>query len=287
MTYSTRILRQGDAFDMPPAPTGSLGTTSDRFAPCQKERTYHLAMVIVSGLFWAGLVLTMMAMMGPFQALLSLFQMALMAGIYWGILSLLNQVFFVGQLYGNAVQLGEHQLPEVYQLVTRAAEQMGLKTPKVFLLQHNVLNAFTVKLLRKDYVVLFSEILEVAYQEGQDVVEYVIGHELGHVKLKHTNVWRTLFLLPGLLMPFLSQAFHRAREISCDKIGHTLNPQGALRGVLLLGAGKGLYNRLNPEALINGQRQEYRAITRLIEIFSLYPTLVNRAAYAQNGYRDI
>lgn len=287
MTYSTRVLREGAAFDMPPSPGQSFGGTDERFNPCQKERTYHLMVVLFSGLFWASLVLIMIGTMGFSEALTALLRIGLIMGIYWGLLSLLNQVFFVGQLYGNAVQLGENQLPEVYQLVTRSAEQMGLKTPKVFLLQHNVLNAFTVKLLRKDYVVLFSEILEVAYEQGQDVVEYVIGHELGHVKLKHTNVWRTLFLLPGMLVPFLGQAFHRAREISCDKIGHALSPQGALRGVMLLGAGKHLYQRLNPEALINDQRQQYRLITRLVEIFSYYPTLANRAAYAHIGYRDI
>jgi Zn-dependent protease with chaperone function len=197
-----------------------------------------------------------------------------------GIFRLITGTLLMGYLKGNAIKLSHTQLPDAYEILEAQAKKLELKTiPDAYLLQHHgLLNAFATKILRRDYVVIFSDVLEVAYQEGKDAVAFIIGHELGHIKQGHTSFFRTTFILPGKFLPFLGKAYSRACEYTCDNIGYALAPHGASMGILVLAAGKKLYKKINlQEILIKSKYEKSFAVT-FFEIFSTHPVLTKRLA---------
>ena len=203
------------------------------------------------------------------------------------VIGLIVTVFFIGNLRGNAIRITKNQFPELYEIVTLHVAQLQLKkVPEVYVLQGNgILNAFAMRFLKRQYVVLYSNVLEAAYQEGMDAVSFIIGHELGHIKRNHTSWLKSLFLLPAKLIPFLSSAHSRGCEYTCDNIGYHLSPKGALKGLLILAVGKELYANVNVKELVFADAR-LGFIGSFVELFSTHPVLVKRIQkiYELDGY---
>ena len=151
----------------------------------------------------------------------------------------------VGYLKGNAVKVTQKQFPDIYKIVQDQCQRLDMKVPDVYILQSGgVLNAFATQFIGSKYIVLYSDVLEEAYQGNLEAVEFVIGHELGHIKRNHLN--KKLLLFPSFIVPFLNRAYSRGCEYTCDNIGAALSPAGASQGLLLLAAGKQLWRKVNP-----------------------------------------
>ncbi len=182
----------------------------------------------------------------------------------------------VGYIKGNAVKITQNQFPEAYSILEMQCERLGIdKIPSAYILQSGgVLNAFATKFIGRNYVVIYSEIFELAYEQGQDALEFVIGHELGHIKRNH--ITKRLYLLPSAIIPFLSPAYSRACEYTCDNIGQALNHNGAREGLLVLAAGKTLYKKVNIAEYINEEREESGFWKWFSEKVSSHPNLPKR-----------
>ena len=233
-----------------------------------KEKLYFNIMIIISIISYAVLIKTQ-----------------LIAGFIFisGILSILGflgSCILISNLKGNAVKINVNQFPEAFAILESHSKKLGFKkTPDMYVLQSGgVLNAFATKFARKNYVVLYSDILEVAYKDSIEAVSFVIGHELGHLKRKHTSFIKRLLTLPCSFIPFLTSAYHRACEYTCDNIGYYLCPNGALKGTLILAAGKHLYKNVNISELITNTKNESKLSISFAEVFSSHPALVKRIA---------
>ncbi|HAQ64266.1 MAG TPA: peptidase M48 [Bacteroidales bacterium] len=160
----------------------------------------------------------------------------------------------VGHIKGNGVRLTPQQLPAVYNVIEKQSMKLGLRSvPDVYLLQSGgVLNAFATRFVGSNYIVLYSELVEAALEEDPQVLEFIIAHELGHIKCKHMT-WR-LLTLPGSLIPFLGAAYSRACEYTCDNIGAALAPKGVRNGLLILAAGRKLFKEVDARTMM---RQNY------------------------------
>lgn len=182
----------------------------------------------------------------------------------------------VGYIKGNAVRITKNQFPEAYAILEIQSEKLGINNvPSAYILQSGgILNAFATKFIGRNYVVIYSEIFELAYEQGQDALEFVIGHELGHIKRNH--ITKSLYLLPSAIIPFLASAYSRACEYTCDNIGKALNHNGAKDGLLILAAGKTLYKKVNIEEYINQERQENSFWKWFSEKVSSHPNLPKR-----------
>lgn len=193
-------------------------------------------------------------------------------------LKVIGSLLFIGSLKGNAIKIHPRQFPDIFEILESHSKKLGLKkTPDMYLLQGNgMLNAFATKFVQRDYVVLYSDVLELAYQEGLDAVSFIIGHELGHIKRNHAGFFKSTVLSPARLVPFLGNAYSRACEYTCDNIGYNLCPKGALKGALLLAAGKTLYKKINSDELILNTRYEPKFAILFAELFSTHPALVRR-----------
>lgn len=182
----------------------------------------------------------------------------------------------IGYIKGNAVKITKKQFPDIYYIVIKQSKKLDLTTiPEVYLLQQGgALNAFAARFLGSNYIIIYSDIVEEAFEGNVEAVEFVIGHELGHIKRRHSAI--SLWLFPSLIIPFLNAAYSRACEFTCDNIGAALNPVGARQGLLLLAAGKKLWIKTDMEAFIEQEKTEYGFWFWLSEKLSTHPRLTKR-----------
>lgn len=71
-------------------------------------------------------------------------------------------------------------------------------------------------------------------------------------------------------------AYYRACEYTCDEIGNALNSKGTINGLLILAAGKNLYNKVNVKEFIIQDKVEYSFWKWFAEKLSSHPTLSKR-----------
>lgn len=160
--------------------------------------------------------------------------------------------FSYWQVISNAVEINSEQMPDLYKHYLDVAEKIGMKQiPRLYLANGNgLMNAFASKCtLRKKYVVIYSDIVDVAYEMGDmNMVRFVLSHELGHIYCGHVNLWRMLITtIPNYLM--IGSAVSRAQEYSADRCGAYFAPEGA-DSMLALFAGKRAYKHLNMDAYL-------------------------------------
>lgn len=128
--------------------------------------------------------------------------------------------YMAAQARANGVRVGPEQFPELYQLYSAVAEKIGMNSlPALYVVNGNgVVNAYALSCnTRRKYVVVHAEIAMLTKTRPQ-VVEFVLAHELGHHRLGHSSLWRSLVgVIPGFLV-LPQKAAIRAQEYSADRV---------------------------------------------------------------------
>ncbi|MDI6688075.1 MAG: M48 family metallopeptidase [Desulfobacterales bacterium] len=181
----------------------------------------------------------------------------------------------IGYLKGNAVRVSDNQFPALYGIAKTHAERLGLsRIPSIYVLQAGgLLNAFATRFFGKDFVVIYSDILETAYEQGNKALEFVVAHEFGHIKRRHST--KHVLLFPSFFVPFLNAAYSRACEYTCDRIGYALCPEGST-GMLVLAGGKNLHSKISVDAFLQNSQAERGFWRWFAEIVSSHPNLPKR-----------
>ena len=161
---------------------------------------------------------------------------------------------------GSAVKLSRRQFPDIYAVKDDFARRLNLKRdPEIYLMSGNgVLNAFAASTFGYDFVVIHSELFSNTYEKNKEALAFIIGHELGHLRLGHTRLWYQLSTAYVDRIPLLAGFLSRAREFSCDRHGAYLAPQGE-EGLVLLTAGRYVYKQVDIEELLE-QARRFRGI---------------------------
>ena len=159
---------------------------------------------------------------------------------------------------GSAVRLSPRQFPDIYAVKDDFARRLNLRRdPEIYLMSGNgTLNAFAVSTFGYDFVVIHSELFSNTYEKNKEALAFIIGHELGHLRLGHTRLWYQLSTAYVDRVPLLKGFLSRAREFSCDRHGAYLAPQGE-EGLVLLAAGRYVYKQVDLEQLFE-QAQRFR-----------------------------
>lgn len=125
----------------------------------------------------------------------------------------------------------------------------------------------------------------------RDSLRFILGHELGHIRLKHVAWWYIMLSmtanLPGLKY-LIGEPLSRAREYGCDKIGYALSGNKDCKGLLMLAAGKHLYRQVNMQAYEAAQLHAGQKWAALYNLFGDHPVISWRiAAIRQNRHGDL
>ena len=181
----------------------------------------------------------------------------------------------------NAVKVTENQYPDLHESLLRVCEVLDAEeVPELFVSQKPVVNAGAVG-MSKPFIVLNSSLVELL---GQDEVEAVIGHEVGHILSGHV-LYRTLLVillsltvfrypLAGLAVRpvlFALLEWYRKSELSSDRAGllAVQDPDASMRGLMHMAGGmRG--ETLNLEEFV-AQAEEYREGGELLD--SVYKVL--------------
>jgi Zn-dependent protease with chaperone function len=157
---------------------------------------------------------------------------------------------------GTAVRLSRTQFPDLYASVDDFAATLGVRpAPAVYLGNGNgTLNAFAAQSgWTNNYVVLSNELFANLRNDNREGTRFILGHELGHIRLHHVALWYQLVLCYSQLIPILGPTLSRLREYSCDRNGAALESKGEL-GLVLLTAGRYAADNVHVSELVDQGR---------------------------------
>jgi Zn-dependent protease with chaperone function len=207
-------------------------------------------------------------------------------GLYFSSINIVVFSFLlcVGVLYiilqqanylGNAVRLHDGQFPRIYKTFKLYAETLGVSRANIYIKQDPNLNAITLG-INKATVILNSALVE---QLSEDELNFVIGHELGHFKARHT-------LISAFVNPLANNAFGRLlfgfwirkTEYSCDRCALILTKDIdiAISALIKLSIGKTLYEEMNVSSYTSQIVAAESKMTSLSELLDDHPLITNR-----------
>jgi Zn-dependent protease with chaperone function len=178
---------------------------------------------------------------------------------------------------GGAVELSPTQFADIYRTAEEFAGALGLRRrPVIYLTNGNgTLNAFAAQAHGYDYVVLANELFANLYGNNREGLRFILGHELGHVRLHHTGLWYNLAIAYSARIPLLGPALSRLREYSCDRHGAHLCPTG-VNGLVLLTAGRYVENDVDVDELLAQGRRLHGFWTGVAQLPMSHPFTVRR-----------
>jgi len=191
----------------------------------KNERSLFVVMLVLSLIVWAGLVAGMGGAVVGYAVMFFLFYC-------------FAQSALISYIKGNAVRITADQFPDLDAQINACCAKLGQeRVPDAYLLQMGgSLNAFATRFLGRDFLVLYSDVVD-GLHDNPDALNFYIGHEIGHIKRKHLS-WGTV-LLPASVLPLIGAAYSRAREYTCDRHGLAAceQPVNAEFGMAALAAG--------------------------------------------------
>ncbi|MDL5377514.1 M48 family metallopeptidase [Exiguobacterium mexicanum] len=201
-------------------------------------------------------------------------------------LSLFTHWLQIGYIRTNGVKVTERQFADLYQTYQRVGQEMGIRLlPDVYILQAGgVLNAFATRFFQKNMVILYSDVVELSREGYAKEVEFVIAHELAHIRRNHVQKQWAMML--GGWIPFLGSAYSRACEFTCDRMAahHIQDETASKRALTILAIGGKLAKEVSEFDYLYEASRENGFIAKLSELLSTHPPLPKRiAAIATNA----
>ena len=243
-----------------------------------KEKTRGFIMTVVGILGWGFVALILLATMatGEFGHGFVL----ILYGVAFWLFSLIARALTRAYMFGHYVMVGPDQFPHLHKMVVEGSAALGLEeAPTTFIYNSNgVMNAMALRLVgRHRYVWLTSALIDA---DNDEQIRFVIGHELGHHAAGHLDQMSNFLKLPAHFVPLLSQAYSRAREMTCDRVGAMLagNLVASCSALQMLASGSAKLNQsMNLRSFLAQEEMVPPIAGKVLHIFSNYPRLTRRA----------
>lgn len=156
----------------------------------------------------------------------------------------------------TSVMVTRQQIPRVHRIVEAAASNLTYGEPSVYIQQSPELNAYAMSLFSSEHMVVNSGLIE---SLNDRELQFVIGHELTHMKCGHT-FWRIVGgHHPVLRMPLVSfigglflRWWGRKAELSADRGGLVAagDVHACIRALLILAVGVKLAAEVDVDAIV-------------------------------------
>ncbi|HEY2473714.1 MAG TPA: M48 family metallopeptidase [Candidatus Cybelea sp.] len=168
---------------------------------------------------------------------------------------------------GNSVRISEQQFPDVYAVLKEHCRKLGMtELPELFLTSGSIPPySQTFSSWREQYIVLHQNIFDIDDRKTMDVISFVIGHELGAIRLNQTAVWNEMLLTYLSSIKWLRSPLERVRVFSRDRYGATLAPTG-FRGLLINAIGRRLLDEVNVDDYF-AQMRRYGGFWSGVDVF--------------------
>lgn len=230
----------------------------------KNEKPLFVIMLSFSVLVWAALVLGTLGTVFIYIFCIYIFY-------------LFAQSAVISYLKGTAVRITPDQFPDIHERLISCCKKLGMdKIPEIYILHGDgVFNAFAMRFMKRDYVVLLSDMVD-ALEDHPGALNFYIGHELGHIHRKHL-IWGPV-LFPAAVLPIIGAAYSRAREYTCDNYGFACceDQRDAMIGLSVLSAGERRWKTLKIENYVSQAGTSGGFWMSFHELVADYPWLVKR-----------
>ncbi|MBA4492009.1 M48 family metallopeptidase [Paracoccus sp. S1E-3] len=159
----------------------------------------------------------------------------------------------------GAIRVGPKQFPELWAMYQDLGRRLDMPDlPRLYVTNGNgVVNAFALECNRRNRYIVINAEIAMMLPTAPDVVEFVLGHEMAHHKLRHVSLWRNFITIIPNILVLPGQATTRAQEYSADRVALAICPDHA-NAVRLLSVGPWMANGVDPEAWLEQAEDEHR-----------------------------
>jgi len=190
-------------------------------------------------------------------------------------------------LLERARQVTAQDTPGLAALVAESITRLQVAPVQVFVAPGDTLNAYTFGLSSPQVVVLHSALLQMLDEEE---LRFILGHELGHVRLGHTWLNSLVGGMAGIPSPFLASTllamaflwWNRACEYSADRAGLLAcgKPHKAISALVRLAAGAEARTQADLERAVQRIQAEegdtLSAFSKIGEALATHPMTIRR-----------
>lgn len=182
-------------------------------------------------------------------------------------LLVLNRNRREASIRGNSVRLSEQQFPEIYAVLQNHCRRLGMtEVPELFLTGSSIQPfSQTFSSWRERYIVIHQIIFDIDDRKTMDVISFLLGHELGAIRLNHTAVWNEMLLTYISTLKWFRNPLERIRTYSRDRYGAALTPTG-FRGLLIHATGRRLMDHVDIDDYL-AQARRYGGLWSNVNIF--------------------
>lgn len=150
------------------------------------------------------------------------------------------------QVQGSSLLVSEKQFPNINKIVDNASDKFNISIPKTYIQYDPYINAYVMGFKNPYILVLTSSLVEAMSDEE---LAFVIGHELGHIKMLHSRLKSFIYPLDRNIpvFTFLFNSWLRKAEYTADRCGLYIsdNLKSCINALLKLTIGRKLYSNIN------------------------------------------
>jgi Zn-dependent protease with chaperone function len=187
-------------------------------------------------------------------------------------------------LLSQAQKVTPTSIPEMIPLIEENSARLQVEPVDVFIVPSNQLNAYTFGMDSPKAIVLYSPLFKVM---DRDEIQFILGHEMGHVKLGHTVLNTLVGGMAGIpssvgalaIMELAFRWWNRACEYSADRAGvlACAKPAKAISALIKLEAGPAALTQVGMQAAIQHIESEDDDILQNIgELMATHPMVAKR-----------
>jgi Zn-dependent protease with chaperone function len=190
--------------------------------------------------------------------------------------------------------------PGMVSLIEINSARLQVEPVDVFIVPSNQLNAYTFGMDSPKAIVLYSPLFKIM---DQDEIQFVLGHEMGHVKLGHTVLNTLVGGMAGIpssygalaIMELAFRWWNRACEYSADRAGvlACAKPSKAISALIKLEAGPAANTQTGMQVAIKHiESEDDDILQNIAELVATHPMVAKRVDQIRKftstqGYRSL
>jgi Zn-dependent protease with chaperone function len=187
-------------------------------------------------------------------------------------------------LLSQAQKVTPESIPEMAPLIEVNSARLQVEPVDVFIVPSNRLNAYTFGMDSPKAIVLYSPLFKIM---DRDEIQFILGHEMGHVKLGHTVLNTLVGGMAGIpssygalaIMELAFRWWNRACEYSADRAGvlACAKPAKAISALVKLEAGPAALTQVGMQAAIQHiESEDDDILENIAELVATHPMVAKR-----------
>lgn len=202
-------------------------------------------------------------------------------------------------LLQQAIKTSSQTTPEMVDLISENKRRLQVDAVDIFIAPNRTLNAYTFGMSTPKAIVLHNSLFRVM---DRDEIQFILGHEMGHVVLGHTWLNSLIGGMAGIpapyaasyLLVFIFRWWNRSCEYSADRAGLLAcdQPAKAVTALVKLVSGGRIASQDLERTFQRIQTEDDDPLSSLVELAATHPMIIKRIEQIQkyassNEYRRL